>query len=130
MHREVSFETLSNNADIFVPFSFSLKENLEDYFEKEKLYTIVSKLTNEQKEILELKILYNYNSKEIAQQLNTNIWIIEFKVEFLAWIVLLVITLIVKVKSKKWIKINTKNVIVLTRYNLVGAFFGTFKGGD
>ena len=101
MHREVSFETLSNNADIFVPFSFSLKENLEDYFEKEKLYTIVSKLTNEQKEILELKILYNYNSKEIAQQLNTNIWIIEFKVEFLAWIVLLVITLIVKVKSKK-----------------------------
>ena len=82
MHREVSFETLSNDADISVPFSFSLKENLEDYFEvaasflilnyfeNEKLYTVVSKLTAEQKEILELKILYNYNSKEIAQQLN------------------------------------------------------------
>lgn len=70
MHREVSFEALSNDADISVPFSFSLKENLEDYFENEKLYTVVSKLTAEQKEILELKILYNYNSKEIAQQLN------------------------------------------------------------
>lgn len=30
-----------------------------------------------------------------------NIWMIGFKVGFLAWIVLLVITLIVKVKSKK-----------------------------
>ena len=45
MHREVSFEALSNDADISVPFSFSLKENLEDYFENEKLYTVVSKLT-------------------------------------------------------------------------------------
>ena len=52
MHREVSFEALSNDADISVPFSFSLKENLEDYFENEKLYTVVSKLTDEQKEIL------------------------------------------------------------------------------
>ena len=69
-HREVSFESLSNETDISVPFSFSLKENLEDYFENEKLYNIVSKLTPEQKEILELKILYNYNSKEIARQLN------------------------------------------------------------
>lgn len=48
-HREVSFETLSNETDISVPFSFSLKENLEDYFENEKLYNIVSKLTPEQK---------------------------------------------------------------------------------
>jgi len=70
MHREVSFEALSNDADISVPFSFSLKENLEDYFQNEKLYTIVSKLTDEQKEILELKILHKYNSKQIAKMKN------------------------------------------------------------
>lgn len=48
-------------------FLFSLEGNLEDYFQNEKLYTIVSKLTDEQKEILELKILHKYNSKQIAK---------------------------------------------------------------
>ena len=54
MHREVSFEALSNDAYISVPFSFSLKENLEDYFENEKLYNIVAGLKKEQKSILEI----------------------------------------------------------------------------
>ncbi len=67
MHREVSFEELSNDTNISVPFLFSLEGNLEDYFQNEKLYTIVSKLTDEQKEILELKILHKYNSKQIAK---------------------------------------------------------------
>ena len=70
MHREVSFEALSNDADISVPFLFLLEGNLEDYFQNEKLYTIVSKLTDEQKEILELKILHKYNSKQIAKMKN------------------------------------------------------------
>lgn len=70
MHREVSFEALSNDADISVPFSFSLKENLEDYFENEKLYNIVAGLKKEQKSILEMKILNKYNSKQIAKILD------------------------------------------------------------
>ena len=70
MHREVSFEALSNDADISVPFSFSLKENLEDYFENEKLYNIVAGLKKEQKSIWEMKILNKYNSKQIAKILD------------------------------------------------------------
>ena len=70
LHREVSFEALSNDADISVPFSFSLKENLEDYFENEKLYNIVAGLKKEQKSILEMKILNKYNSKQIAKILD------------------------------------------------------------
>lgn len=67
MQKEVSFEELSNDTNMSVPFLFSLEGNLEDYFQNEKLYTIVSKLTDEQKEILELKILHKYNSKQIAK---------------------------------------------------------------
>lgn len=67
MQKEVSFEELSNDTNMSVPFFFSLEGNLEDYFQNEKLYTIVSKLTDEQKEILELKILHKYNSKQIAK---------------------------------------------------------------
>lgn len=67
MQKEVSFEELSNDTNMSVPFLFSLEGNLEDYFQNEKLYTIVSKLTEEQKEILELKILHKYNSKQIAK---------------------------------------------------------------
>ena len=70
MHREISFEALTQENDISVPFLFSLNDNLEDYFENEKLYTIVSKLTKEQKDILELKILNKMNSKEIAKLMN------------------------------------------------------------
>ena len=67
-HREISFETLNN--DISVPFLFSFKSSLEDYFENEKLYDIIAKLKPEQKKILELRILQNYNSKQIAKLLN------------------------------------------------------------
>ncbi len=70
MHREISFEALTQENDISVPFLFSLTNNLEDYFENEKLYSIVSKLTQEQKEILELKVLNKMNSKEIAKLMN------------------------------------------------------------
>lgn len=67
-HREMSMEELSQ--DISVPFLFSLTHSLEDYFENEKLYNIVAGLKEEQKSILEMKILNKYNSKQIAKTLN------------------------------------------------------------
>lgn len=70
MHREVSMETLTGEQEISVPFLFSLESNLEDYFENEKLYSIVSALKPEQKKILELRVLEKYNSKQIAKMLN------------------------------------------------------------
>lgn len=68
MSTEISLEKLTKENDISVPFLFS-KNNLEDYFENEKLYTIVSKLTQEQKDILELKVLNNLTSKQIARKM-------------------------------------------------------------
>ena len=64
----MSMEELSQ--DISVPFLFSLTHSLEDYFENEKLYNIVANLKEEQKNILEMKILNKYNSKQIAKILN------------------------------------------------------------
>lgn len=67
-HRETSFETLTSEKDISVPFLFNIKEEkIENYFEDEKIYQIVSKLKPIQKQVLKLKILYQYNSSEIAK---------------------------------------------------------------
>ena len=68
-HREISFED-SNEAEIPVPFSFETHGNLEDYVENEKLYNAIASLSSEQKQVMKLKIIDNYTSKEISSLLN------------------------------------------------------------
>ena len=68
-YREVSFED-SNEAEIPVPFSFETHGNLEDYVENEKLYNAIASLSSEQKQVMKLKIIDNYTSKEISSLLN------------------------------------------------------------
>ncbi|MFR8117291.1 MAG: sigma-70 family RNA polymerase sigma factor [Clostridia bacterium] len=70
-HREVSFETLTSEKDISVPFLFHINSNaIEDYIENEKLYQIISNLKPMQKKVLKLKIIYQYTSEQIAKILN------------------------------------------------------------
>lgn len=65
---EISLETIEEK-DVSVPFLFSIYDNLEDYFENEKLYTIISNLNGVQKKVLEMRILYQCSYKEIADEL-------------------------------------------------------------
>lgn len=64
-HRETSFEDI--NEEIAVPFLFEMRDKLEDYVENEKLYNAIASLNDEQKQIMKLKILDNYTSKEISR---------------------------------------------------------------
>lgn len=68
-YREVSFED-SNEAEVPVPFSFETHSELEDYVENEKLYNAITSLSSEQKQVMKLKIIDNYTSKEISRLLN------------------------------------------------------------
>lgn len=68
-HREISLE-LVNEKDTSVPFLFTLYNSLEDYFENEKLYTVVSNLKEIQKKVLEMRVLQQCSYDEIANTLN------------------------------------------------------------
>lgn len=64
--REVSIELLdNNNYDTSVPFLLD-NNKLEELFEDEKLTNIIASLPEAKKNILQLSIIENYNSKEIA----------------------------------------------------------------
>lgn len=64
--REVSIELLdNNNYDTSVPFLLN-NNKLEELFEDEKLTNIIASLPEAKKKILQLSIVENYNSKEIA----------------------------------------------------------------
>lgn len=64
--REVSIELLdNNNYDTSVPFLLDTNK-LEELFEDEKLTSIITALPEVKKKILQLSILENYTSKEIA----------------------------------------------------------------
>ena len=68
-HREISLE-LVNEKDTSVPFLFTLYNSLEDYFENEKLYTVVSNLKEIQKKVREMRVLQQCSYDEIAYTLN------------------------------------------------------------
>lgn len=64
--REVSIELLdNNNYDTSIPLLFE-NNKLEELFEDKKLTSIIASLPEVKKKILQLSILENYNSKEIA----------------------------------------------------------------
>lgn len=63
--REVSIELLDNNSyDTSEHFLFD--NRLEELLEDEKLTNIIASLPEAKKKILQLSIVENYNSKEIA----------------------------------------------------------------
>lgn len=68
--KEVSIETLQEGIDTSFSFEPHLEQELEDYFEDERISKIIKKLKPCKKEILKLRILERYSSKEIGKIMN------------------------------------------------------------
>lgn len=70
IRNEVSFDNINNDDELSVPFSLSYADNLEDYFENEKIANIIANLKPVQKQILDMIVLQNMTSKEVAEIIN------------------------------------------------------------
>lgn len=70
IRNEVSFDNIDNDDELSVPFSLSCADNLEDYFENEKIANIIANLKPVQKQIIDMIVLQNMTSKEVAEIIN------------------------------------------------------------
>ena len=70
MRNEVSLDNIENDDELSVPFSLSYADNLEDYFENEKIANIIANLKPVQKQIIDMIVLQNMTSQEVAEIIN------------------------------------------------------------
>lgn len=67
IRNEISLDNIENDDELSVPFSLSYTDNLEDYFENEKVANIIANLKPIQKQIIDMIVLQNMTSKEVAE---------------------------------------------------------------
>lgn len=70
IRNEVSLDNIENDDELSVPFSLSYADNLEDYFENEKIANIIANLKPVQKQIIDMIVLQNMTSQEVAEIIN------------------------------------------------------------